>query len=96
MSLIGSIAKSTAGRDRGRIFIIVGVLDDSHVLVADGRLRKIEKPKKKKLKHLGTDGKPDREAVMLIKENRLTNKTAAKITASYHNSPTNVLQTKKE
>jgi ribosomal protein L14E/L6E/L27E len=51
-SLVGRIATSKAGRDRNRSFIIVGVIDGSHVAVADGRLRKLLKPKKKKLKHL--------------------------------------------
>ena len=49
MSLRGSIAVSTAGRDRNKVFIIVGVLDEKYVLIANGKSRKIEKPKKKKL-----------------------------------------------
>ncbi|MBE3593220.1 MAG: KOW domain-containing RNA-binding protein [Thermoanaerobacter sp.] len=49
---IGQVVRSKAGRDKGRIFVVVGKFDDQHVLVADGDLRKIEKPKKKKFKHL--------------------------------------------
>ncbi|WP_434578447.1 RNA-binding protein [Thermoanaerobacterium thermosaccharolyticum] len=49
---IGRIVKSKAGRDKNRIFVIVGVADEKHVFIADGDLRKIEKPKKKKLIHL--------------------------------------------
>ncbi|MDI3309835.1 MAG: KOW domain-containing RNA-binding protein [Thermoanaerobacterium sp.] len=49
---IGRIVKSKAGRDKDRVFIIVGVADEKHVLISDGELRKIEKPKKKKLIHL--------------------------------------------
>ena len=49
---VGVIVTSCAGRDRGRSFIVVGVCDDNHVYVADGSLRKLENPKKKKLKHL--------------------------------------------
>ena len=48
---IGSICYSTAGRDRGRYFIVVG-MEDGFAYIADGKLRKIEKPKKKKLMHL--------------------------------------------
>lgn len=92
MSLNGSIAVSLAGRDKGRVFIIVGVLDENHVLIADGRKRKIEKPKRKKLKHLRAVGIADTEEEALIGNGRLTNKTAAKITASYHD----VLNNKKE
>ncbi len=83
MSLRGSIAVSTAGRDRNKVFIIVGVLDEKYVLIANGKSRKIEKPKKKKLKHLKAVGK-DSSATRLLNEGKLTNKTAAKITVSYH------------
>lgn len=49
---IGQIVRSKAGRDKGRVFVVVGNADNLHVLIADGDLRKIEKPKKKKIKHL--------------------------------------------
>ena len=87
MGLLGSIALSLAGRDKDRTFIIVGVLDETYVYVADGRKRKIEKPKKKKLKHLRICCEAGGELATLLNENSLTNRTAAKITASYHNSP---------
>ena len=48
----GQIVKSKAGRDRGKIFIICDVIDESYVLVCDGELRKLSLPKKKKIKHL--------------------------------------------
>lgn len=89
MSLPGSIAVSLAGRDRDRVYIIVGVLDENYVLVSDGRKRKIEKPKQKKLKHLRILGKPDSELATLIEQNSLTNRTAAKIVSSYHKCPAN-------
>ncbi len=49
---IGQFVRSKAGRDKGRVFIIVDVIDDQYVLVADGDLRRIGNPKKKKVKHL--------------------------------------------
>lgn len=49
---IGQIVKSKAGRDKGRIFLIHSVLDEQYVLVCDGDLRKLQSPKKKKVKHL--------------------------------------------
>ena len=51
-SVIGRLAWSKAGRDKGRLFIITAVADDNHVMVADGDIRRADKPKKKKLKHL--------------------------------------------
>ena len=53
---IGQIVVSKAGRDAGRAFVIVGVADDAHVLIADGQLRGLSRPKKKKLKHIRPTG----------------------------------------
>ena len=50
--IIGSIVTAKAGRDKGRSFAIVAAVDSEYMLLADGSTRKIEKPKKKKLKHL--------------------------------------------
>ncbi|WP_026477632.1 KOW domain-containing RNA-binding protein [Alkaliphilus transvaalensis] len=49
---IGQVVKATKGRDQDRVFIVVGKIDDEYVLISDGDLRRIEKPKKKKTKHL--------------------------------------------
>ncbi len=49
---IGQVVRSVKGRDKDRVFIVVGVVDDQHVLISDGELRRIDKPKKKKLKHI--------------------------------------------
>lgn len=50
--VIGRVAFSKAGRDKGKIFIVVGVINEDFVLIADGDLRPVERPKKKRLKHL--------------------------------------------
>lgn len=49
---LGQLVISKAGRDKGRKFIVLGIIDKNHVYISDGDLRKVEKPKKKKLKHL--------------------------------------------
>ena len=48
----GDIVLSTAGRDKGNIFYVVDVADSSYVYIADGIIRKIDRPKRKKIKHL--------------------------------------------
>ena len=48
----GRVVLSTQGRDEGRYFIVLKVIDDSFVLMADGLTRKLDHPKKKKVKHL--------------------------------------------
>ena len=50
--VLGTVVISKAGRDAGRYFVILDIVDDAHVLICDGDLRKVQKPKKKKLKHL--------------------------------------------
>lgn len=54
---LGQIVTSKAGRDEGKVFIIVGILDGAYVQISDGDLRKIEKPKKKKIRHLEFSGR---------------------------------------
>lgn len=49
---LGQIVHSRAGRDKDRYFIVVGIVDEDYILVADGDLRKVSNPKKKKIKHL--------------------------------------------
>lgn len=51
-TLLGKVVQSKSGRDKEQNFIIVEVIDSNYVYISDGDLRKIEKPKKKKLKHL--------------------------------------------
>lgn len=52
----GGIAVSKAGRDSGREFIIIRLLEIPFILVADGSLRRVERPKKKNVKHLKITG----------------------------------------
>ncbi|SET56870.1 hypothetical protein SAMN05660297_02801 [Natronincola peptidivorans] len=49
---IGQVVKSTQGRDKGRFFIVVEIIDKEYIRILDGDIRKIDKPKKKKMKHL--------------------------------------------
>ncbi len=48
----GRVVLSKCGRDGGRRFIIIQIIDDDFVLVADGSTHKLIKPKKKRVKHL--------------------------------------------
>ena len=48
----GRAVQSLQGRAAGRCFVILQVVDDQFVLMADGLTRKLDHPKKKKVKHL--------------------------------------------
>ena len=48
---ISDIIVSTAGRDRGKLFYVIGT-EGVYALIANGKDRKLEHPKRKKLKHV--------------------------------------------
>lgn len=49
---LGSVVLATAGRDEGYLFLVVQVLDNEYVMIANGDNRTLLKPKRKKIKHL--------------------------------------------
>ena len=50
---VGRVVLSRAGRDQGHLFVIVDVIDENYVAIANGCQRKVDNPKKKKIKHEG-------------------------------------------
>jgi ribosomal protein L14E/L6E/L27E len=52
LDFIGRLAYSLSGRDKDKLFIILGIINKDYVFISDGELRPTEKPKKKKIKHL--------------------------------------------
>ena len=53
---VGSVVISKAGRDQGRLFLVVEEVDADFVMVANGALRKLDHLKKKRRKHLKPTG----------------------------------------
>lgn len=49
---LGQIVQILKGRDSGKFGIIIQIVDDRFVLIADGDKRKFDQPKKKNLLHL--------------------------------------------
>lgn len=69
----GDIVYSIAGRDKGCYFAVMAV-DDNFALICDGRNRKTDKPKRKKVKHIKTGyGHSDCIAEKIEKGERVTN-----------------------
>ena len=48
---VGMLARSKAGHDKGHVYVIMKE-DDAYVYLADGSIRTIERPKKKKKIHV--------------------------------------------
>ena len=46
-----SLVVSKAGRDQGQLFYVIDE-DEQYVYLADGKSRRLEKPKRKKRKHI--------------------------------------------
>ena len=57
---ISDIVRSLAGRDQGKLFFVLKT-DENFVWIADGKGRRLEKPKRKKRRHIerifGTDSR---------------------------------------
>lgn len=49
--VVGQLVFSKSGHDKGKLFIVMDIKDE-YLYLADGKVRKIEKPKKKKVKHV--------------------------------------------
>ena len=49
--IISDVVRSTAGRDQGELFYVIGT-DPVYLSLANGKDRKLEKPKRKKRKHI--------------------------------------------
>lgn len=48
---IGSVVKAAAGKESGGYYAVTG-FTESHALIADGRKRRLDSPKRKNPKHL--------------------------------------------
>lgn len=51
-TLIGRIAQSVSGRDKGTVYVITGHQDGINVFVCDGKKRTVSRPKRKNIRHL--------------------------------------------
>lgn len=51
---IGMMAKSLAGHDKGKVYLISGT-DELYVYLVDGQYRTMNRPKRKKKKHIQID-----------------------------------------
>ncbi len=81
----GLIVKSKAGRDNGKLFIVIKT-EGEFAYIADGDTRRAEAPKKKKLKHLQvTSFVSDKIRQSLLENGTVTNSELRKALAEYLN-----------
>lgn len=71
--MVGKFAKSKAGHDKDQIYVIIKE-DLEYVYLMDGKIKTVDKPKKKKRKHIQIILKEDETVSRKLKENEtLTN-----------------------
>lgn len=68
--VFGQILISKAGHDKGNLYICLD-FDGKYVILADGKLKTLAKPKKKNLCHVQAAGPVDGELVEAKAEGRL-------------------------
>ena len=68
-----NIVRSDAGRDKGKLFYVLSV-DGEYLLLADGKSRKLESPKRKKRRHVRfVSSMETRASAMITGEEKITN-----------------------
>jgi ribosomal protein L14E/L6E/L27E len=78
-----SIVRSDAGRDKGKLFIVMAVQGE-YLLLADGKSRKVESPKRKKRKHvLFVAADETRVSQKIISNEKVTNSELRRTLAAY-------------
>ena len=77
------LVEATAGREKGRLFYVLDT-DGEYLLLADGKSRRVEAPKRKKRKHARFIAETDDRIAGKIRENeRITNSELRKAIAAY-------------
>ena len=80
---LSDIVVSLNGRDKGKLFFVMGKTEP-YALICDGRSRRVEKPKRKKLRHLRLETKSDCRTAGKIKSGgRPANSEVRKALAEY-------------
>ena len=69
-TLIGKIAVSKAGHDQNQFFVILKA-EDEYVYLVDGKVRTLDRPKKKKIKHIQLIDHSVDHIIDAYKENKL-------------------------
>ena len=78
-----NIVKSIAGRDAGDLFFVLAAEGD-FLLLADGKRRRVEQPKRKRRKHVGLVAQSDTPFAQKIRSSeKITNSELRRAIAAY-------------
>ena len=78
-----NIIRSDAGRDKGKLFVVLAV-EGEYLLLADGKSRRVEAPKRKKRRHVLFVAAEETRVSEKIKNNeKITNSEIRRTLAAY-------------
>ena len=49
---IGNVVRSLKGKDAGKVYVVYSIIDKDFVSLVNGDTRKIDNPKRKRIKHI--------------------------------------------
>ena len=76
--MVGKFAKSKAGHDKNQIYVILKE-DTEYVYLVDGKLKTIDKPKKKRKKHIQIILKEDENVSTKLKQREMLTNEEIKV-----------------
>lgn len=77
MIKLGNVVEATAGKEKGELFVVVG-LNDKYAYLSDGKRLKKEKPKKKSFKHVKLFGSQSLSEAVVLDPNERANSAIRK------------------
>ena len=78
-----NIVRSEAGRDKGKLFVVLAV-EGEFLLLADGKSRKVESPKRKKRRHvLFVEAESNRLSEKIKGQEKITNSELRRTLAGF-------------
>ena len=78
-----NIVRSDAGRDKGKLFVVLAV-EGEYLLLADGKSRRVESPKRKKRRHvLFVAAEDNRLSEKIKSQEKITNSELRRTLAAF-------------
>ena len=82
---LGQIVLSKCGRDKNKYFIVIGIdQNEEYIYLADGLVRKIDKPKKKKIRHVFPIDIDEELSTKLYNDAKICNSELKKLLSSVY------------
>lgn len=78
----GDFVIATSGRDMGKCFVVLSV-ENQFVYLCNGKNRKVDTPKKKKIKHIEYQDRANDKVCQALEKNELTDKAVRRAISEF-------------